>query len=83
MLVYAWFGASLILNKIAYITGTTISVKIVAKPKPAMIVIAIELKNTVLNKPNTTPIMDRRPVNQITNGFLNELNNIGIYLIKI
>jgi hypothetical protein len=83
VLVYAWFGAGLILNKIAYITGTTISVKIVAKPKPAMIVIAIELKNTVLNKPNTTPIMDRGTVNQITNGFLNELNNIGIYLIKI
>ena len=135
------------LNRIANITGTTIKVRIVAKPKPAMIVTAIELKKAsnnngispnivvnaailtgrtrlialstiaiygsfpeansmliwssktipffkimplklnkpknavklngmlVLNKPNETPMMDSGTVNQITNGFLNELNS--------
>ncbi|KIN12371.1 hypothetical protein SU60_00780 [Vibrio mytili] len=34
-----------ILNRIANITGTTISVSIVAKPRPAIIVITMESKN--------------------------------------
>ncbi len=37
----------LILYRIANITGTTISVSTVAKPKPAMMVIAIEPKEAI------------------------------------